>query len=101
MLFLMRNFMCDVKTNYKTLYANNMRCRLCDKFEESESHLTICEEGVDEEIQKNLKNVSVTDVWASSFRQITSIQIINKLFKLRNLKYEKKKLSTQTQVQPL
>ena len=101
MLFLMRNFMCDVKTNYKTLYANNMRCRLCDKFEESESHLTICEEGVDEEIQKNLKNVSVTDVWASSFRQITSIKIINKLFKLRNLKYEKKKLSTQTQVQPL
>ena len=35
LLFLMRNFMCDVKTNYESQYSPNMLCRLCENHEES------------------------------------------------------------------
>ena len=38
LLFQVRKMMCDVKTNYKTKYSHNMRCRLCDQQEKSESH---------------------------------------------------------------
>ena len=44
LLFLMRNFMCDVKTNYKSQYSPNILCRLCEKHEVSESNLMLCEE---------------------------------------------------------
>ena len=100
LLFQVRNRTCDVKTNYRQLYSNNMLCRLCAKQEESEFHLMMCAEVVDEQLKCELKNIDVSDVWKSFAKQKSAIKILNKLFKIRNLKYEKKKLSSRTQENP-
>ena len=89
--------MSDVKTNFKSLYENNMQCRLCHKQDENEIHLTICEVGV-EDIKNEVKELSVTDIWAPFNKQKICIQIFNKIFKIRDLKFEKTKLSNRTQV---
>ena len=100
LLFQIRNKSCDVKTNYRKQYSNNMLCRLCDQQEESEMHLLMCDEVVDEELKTEIKNIDFSDLWASFAKQKCAIRVFNKLFKLRNLKYEKKKLSHRTQVNP-
>ena len=100
LLFQIRNRTCDVKTNYRQLYSNNMLCRLCAKQDESEFHLMMCAEVVDEQLKCELKNIDVSDVWKSFAKQKSAIKILNKLFKIRNLKYEKKKLSSRTQENP-
>ena len=101
MLFLFRNQMCDVKTNYKTFYKSNMKCRLCDKYEESELHLLLCDQVINEDLKKEVCKVSASDVWRTVAKQKTAIIILNKIMKLRNMKYEKKKLSSGTQENPL
>ena len=100
LLFQIRNRTCDLKTNYRQLYSNNMLCRLCAKQEESEIHLMMCDEVVDDQLKIEIKNIDVSDVWKSFAKQKSAIIILNKLFKIRNLKYEKKKLSNRTQENP-
>ena len=97
MLFLFRNQMCDVKTNYKTFYKSNMKCRLCDKYEESELHLLLCDQVINEDLKKEVCKVNASDVWKTFAKQKTAIILLNKIMKLRNMKYEKKKLSSGTQ----
>ena len=100
MLFLMRNQMCDVKTNYSTHYKHNMKCRLCDKDEESIFHLLVCDELLDENLRKEARSINPNDVWSSLNRQKITVEFFNKIFKIRNMKYEMKKLSFGTQVNP-
>ena len=100
LLFQIRNQTCDLKTNYRQLYSNNMLCRLCAEQEESEIHLMMCDEVVDDQLKIEIKNIDVSDVWKSFAKQKSAIIILNKLFKIRNLKYEKKKLSNRTQENP-
>lgn len=100
LLFQVRSRMCDVKTNYKTKYSHNMRCRLCDQQEESELHLMMCDEIIDEQLLNDVNKISLCDVWSTHSRQISAIKVLNKKSKIRNLKYEKRKLSTRTQENP-
>ena len=97
LLFQMRNFMCDVKTNYKCQYSNNMQCRLCDQGEESVDHLLMC----DQLISSHSGNITHSDVWSSITRQESAIRVLQELFKIRNIKYEKRKLSDRTQANPV
>ena len=54
-----------IKTNYKTKYSHNMRCRLCDQQEESESHLLSCDEILDEQLVADVSKISLSDVWST------------------------------------
>ena len=89
-----------IKTNYKTKYSLNMRCRLCDQQEESESHLLSCDEILDEQLVADVSKISLSDVWSTHNKQKVTIKTLSKIFKIRDLKYEKRKLSNQTQVNP-
>lgn len=42
LLFKFRTRMYSVKANFKTQYQNNLDCRLCKKFTESQDHLFEC-----------------------------------------------------------
>ena len=100
LLFQGRNRICDLKTNYKTKYSHNMRCRLCDQQEESELHLMMCDEILDEQLVTEVNKISLCDVWSTHSKQISAVKVLNKIFKIRNIKYEKRKLSNRTQVNP-
>ena len=93
LLFLMRNVMCDVKTNYKSQYSPNMLCRLCESHEDSESNMMLCEEILNENIRKETSEICHSDIWSTLSKQISAIKVFETLFKIRNLKIEKKKLS--------
>ena len=56
MSFLVRNCMCDVNSNYRTDYKNNMRCRLCDTSEDSELHILACVEILDDSTKSIAQN---------------------------------------------
>ena len=77
-----------------------MRCRLCDQQEESELHLMMCDEILDEQLVTEVNKISLCDVWSTHSKQISAIKVLNKIVKIRNIKYEKRKLSNWTQVKP-
>ena len=77
-----------------------MRCRLCDTCEESELHLLACDEVLDDSIRNMAESLSINDFWSSFSKQKNAIKLFNKIMKIRNMKYEKKKLTCQTQANP-
>ena len=77
-----------------------MKCRLCDKDEESIFHLLVCDELLDDNLRKEARSINPNDVWSSLNRQKITVEFFNKIFKIRNMKYEMKKLSFGTQVNP-
>ena len=91
-LFQLRT-MCDVKTNFKHQYSHNMRCRLCDLQEESEAHLLNCHDILDKNLESELLNISLSDLWAPFSRQKKAAKIFNKIIKIRDFKFEQKKLT--------
>ena len=86
MLFLVRNRMCDVKSNYRTHFKNNMRCRLCDTCEESELHLLACYEVLDDSIRNMAESLSINDFLSSFSKQKNAIKMFNQILKIRNMK---------------
>ena len=53
----------------------------------------LCEEILNEDIRKETYKVCHSDIWSTLSKQISTIKVFEKLFKIRNLKIEKKKLS--------
>ena len=42
-LYKLRNNMIDVKQNFKSSNVNNMWCKICHLFSESQQHLLVCQ----------------------------------------------------------
>ena len=64
-MFQIKNRLVDVKTNFKSKYKENLKCRLCDYPEESQSHLVECEEIISNDlIRKPLTNYTYDDIFS-------------------------------------
>ena len=92
LLFQMRNLMCDVKSNYKTQYSPNLLCRLCEQHDESKTNL-VCKDILNVKIRKEVLEICHNDIWSTLSKKISAVKVFEKLINIRNLKFEKKKLS--------
>ena len=86
--------MIDVKTNYKSKYANNWKCRLCGTEEESYSHLFTCKEYGDDikEINEGLKGLDPNCIFGENTEDFKRVaQCISKILEIREENPSRKK----------
>ena len=76
----------DIKTNFRTKYGDDLRCRMCDSpdLEESQCHLLVCETMIEEciELKKNC-TVKYEDFFGSQDSQIAAIRLYKKVLEVR------------------
>ena len=83
LLFSLRTWTIDVKTNYKSMHTFNMLCRLCKKEEDSEKHYLECDvirENIDHSI--DLTQAKYENIFSSDIEdQILITKIYDQIFK--------------------
>ena len=86
LLFSLRTRSVDVKTNYKSMYKFNIRCRLCQKDEDSEKHYLKCEivlRNIEPSI--DLTTASYDNIFSSNIEdQVNITKIYDQIFKIRS-----------------
>ena len=83
-----------MKSNYKKQYSN-LLCRLCEQTDEieSEEHVMKCVNIVSEgNLKTELENIAFTDIFGNLEKQIKIVKVLNKVFKIWNIKIEAKQL---------
>ena len=94
-LFFMRCRMNETKNNFKIKYKNKINCSLCSgNYEETEIHLLQCE-GItcEQELKNEILNVKYSDIFSSLEKQIKTVKLWTKIYKIREWKLETRKLS--------
>ena len=77
--------MTDNRTNFSSMYKNDVVCDLCDqKREQTVQHLLCCPEIVKncKELQDNL-NVQFEDIYGDMNTQIRALKVIQAVFKTK------------------
>jgi hypothetical protein len=102
LLFSMRSRTNDLKWNYKEKYKQDLSCSLCKKYPlKSESHLLNSEElKMEKEISEEMNKIEYMDIYGIDWR-IKAVKTWKKIFNLRIIKLEKRKLSSGHQVHQL
>ena len=103
LLFSMRSRTNDLKWNNKEKYKQDLSCSLCRKYPlESESHLLNCEElMMEKEISEEMNKIEYMDIYGRLEDQVKAVKTWKKIFNLRKIKLEKRKLSSGHQVHQL
>ena len=84
LLFRLRNRLVDVKMNFKRKYKNELQCRLCNKADESQIHLTQCEVILSDSCVKTaLEGYSYIDTFSKDLKtQTQMIYVWNLILKI-------------------
>ena len=97
LLFLLRSRMYPVKMNFQQMYSD-LQCSLCSSLaEESQEHLWVCEEVVqDDELKKCLvnKQISYSDIYGPPNKQTEAIKIWSAIDKIWKSKLKAKDKQT-------
>ena len=83
-LFKLRNHMIDVKQNFSSIYKENMWCRTCYLFQESQEHLLKCSVIVDRLKQSiNFSTAKYCMLFKSEEEQIKITKVFSLVLKTR------------------
>ena len=92
LLFLLRSRMFPVKMNFQQSHSD-LLCSLCSKEQESQQHLLICDEIVNEEELKRCiasRKISYEDIYGPPSKQRDAIKLWSIVEKIRNRKLRTK-----------
>ena len=86
MLHALRSRSTNVKANFKNKYSHNLKCPLCLKFEDTQSHVLECEELIKriKTTEVSMKNFSYEDIFADCNKQKLVTHKFLEMFKIRN-----------------
>ena len=74
--------MIDVKTNFKSQYGQDLKCRLCPE-EESQAHLLSCKEIIQD---IDTSNIKYDDIFLDIKKQEVMGKIYTQILNIRNTK---------------
>ena len=76
----------DIKTNFRTKFGDDLRCRMCDSqdLEESQCHLLVCATMIEECIELRINStVKYEDFFGGRDAQITATRLYKKVLEVR------------------
>ena len=83
MLFKLRSRMLNVKSNFSSMYKDNMNCRLCKKVEENQEHILKCEFLTND--NENHEDVKYTNIFSTNNDEMKEVvRILIEKWKERN-----------------
>ena len=87
LLFKLRSRMTDIKSNFKSMYKDDLLCQLCQCEEETSKHLLECKTVLDDEnIGDAARKVKNADIFKDINKQVKAVKVWKEILKLREKK---------------